>query len=131
MAETQSSHLASAHRNHFGREPFALFRAPGRVNLIGEHTDYAAGFVFPAAINLGTTVAISPREDGRIVLYSQNFETEAAFEASSLPSRGSGQWHDYPLGVYTVLHQMGIRVPAFSITIAGNVPLGAGLSSSA
>jgi len=131
MAETQSSHLASAHRNHFGREPFALFRAPGRVNLIGEHTDYAEGFVFPAAINLGTTVAISPREDGRIVLYSQNFETEAAFEASSLPSRGSGQWHDYPLGVYTVLHQMGIRVPAFSITIAGNVPLGAGLSSSA
>jgi galactokinase len=123
--------LAAGHTKHFGEEPAALFVAPGRVNLIGEHTDYAEGFVFPAAINLETTVAISPRSDGRIVLYSQNFETEASFEAAAVPPHGGGKWHDYPLGVLATLSQMGIRIPAFSMTIAGNVPLGAGLSSSA
>jgi galactokinase len=123
--------LAAGHRKHFGEEPAALFVAPGRVNLIGEHTDYAEGFVFPAAIDLETAVAISPRNDGRIVLYSQNFETEAFFDTASLPSHGKGQWYDYPLGVHAALSQMGIQIPAFSMTIAGNVPLGAGLSSSA
>lgn len=123
--------LASGHHKHFGNEPLALFVAPGRVNLIGEHTDYAEGFVFPAAIDLETAVAISPRDDGRIVLYSQNFEAEASFDATSIPPHGTGKWHDYPLGVHAVLSQKGIRIPAFSMSIAGNVPLGAGLSSSA
>ncbi len=118
------------HQERFGAKP-ALFRAPGRVNLIGEHTDYAEGFVFPAAIDLTTTVAITPRTDGQAVLYSANFEKEARVDLATLPSRGTGQWEDYPLGVLAMLRQAGIEVPAFSLSITGNVPLGAGLSSSA
>lgn len=118
------------HQERFGARP-ALFQAPGRVNLIGEHTDYAEGFVFPAAIDLTTTVAVTPRTDGQVVLYSANFEKEARIEIAAIPKRGNGQWEDYPLGVLAMLQQAGIQVPAFSLSITGNVPLGAGLSSSA
>lgn len=118
------------HRDRFGAEP-ALFTAPGRVNLIGEHTDYAEGFVFPAAIDLTTTVAVSPRTDGKVVFYSVNFGREATLDISALPERGTGQWYDYPLGVLVMLRRAGIEIPGFSMSITGNVPLGAGLSSSA
>ncbi len=118
------------HRERFGAAP-KLFAAPGRVNLIGEHTDYAEGFVFPAAIDLTTTVAVSPRSDGRMVFYSDNFDREAVFEEAALPEEGTGEWSDYPLGVAVVMRRSGIRVPGFSMSITGNVPLGAGLSSSA
>ena len=118
------------HQERFGARP-ALFRAPGRVNLIGEHTDYAEGFVFPAAIDLTTTVAVTPRSDGLAVLYSANFEKEVRVELAALPKQGTGQWEDYPLGVLAMLQQAGVAVPAFSLSITGNVPLGAGLSSSA
>lgn len=118
------------HEERFGAGP-ALFTAPGRVNLIGEHTDYAEGFVFPAAIDLTTTVAVTPRTDGQAVLYSANFDKEARVDLAALPERGSGQWEDYPLGVLAKLRQAGIAVPGFSLSITGNVPLGAGLSSSA
>ncbi len=118
------------HRERFGARP-TLFAAPGRVNLIGEHTDYAEGFVFPAAIDLTTTVGVTPRADGQVVLYSANFEKEARVALAELPERGIGQWEDYPLGVLAMLRQAGIEVPGFSMSITGNVPLGAGLSSSA
>ncbi len=118
------------HRERFGARP-TLFAAPGRVNLIGEHTDYAEGFVFPAAIDLTTTVGVTPRADGQVVLYSANFEKEARVAPAELPERGIGQWEDYPLGVLAMLRQAGIEVPGFSMSITGNVPLGAGLSSSA
>lgn len=118
------------HEERFGAKP-ALFRAPGRVNLIGEHTDYAEGFVFPAAIDLTTTVAVTPRTDGQAVLYSENFDEEARVDLAALPERGGGQWEDYPLGVLAMLRQAGLEVPGFSMSITGNVPLGAGLSSSA
>lgn len=118
------------HQERFGAKP-TLFRAPGRVNLIGEHTDYTEGFVFPAAIDLTTTVAVTPRTDGHAVLYSTNFEKEASMELAALPERGSGQWEDYPLGVLAMLKKAGIEVPGFSMSITGDVPLGAGLSSSA
>lgn len=118
------------HRERFGARP-TLFAAPGRVNLIGEHTDYAEGFVFPAAIDLTTTVGVTPTADGQVVLYSANFEKEARVALAELPERGIGQWEDYPLGVLAMLRQAGIEVPGFSMSITGNVPLGAGLSSSA
>lgn len=118
------------HRERFGTDP-ALFVAPGRVNLIGEHTDYAEGFVFPAAIDLTTTVGVTPRTDGQAVLYSANFEKEASVKVAELPERGIGQWEDYPLGVLAMLRRSGVEIPGFSLSIEGNVPLGAGLSSSA
>lgn len=118
------------HEERFGQRP-RVFAAPGRVNLIGEHTDYADGFVMPAAINFATFAAISPREDGAVVLRSENFGDQTTRSLDDLPVRGSGHWSDYPLGVLSVLREEGVAVPAFSVTLNGDVPLGAGLSSSA
>lgn len=118
------------HEERFGQRP-RVFAAPGRVNLIGEHTDYADGFVMPAAIDFATFAAISPREDGAIVLRSENFREQFKYAADDLPQQARGHWSDYPLGVLSVLREEGVAVPAFSLTLNGDVPLGAGLSSSA
>lgn len=124
------STLRSLHLARFHAEP-AIFAAPGRVNLIGEHTDYAEGFVMPAAIDFATLAAISPRSDGKIAIYSENYSTERIFDAATLPQEPSGHWSDYPLGVVAVLAGEGHVIPAFSLSLWGDVPLGAGLSSSA
>jgi galactokinase len=121
----RSKHLARYHA-----EP-AVFAAPGRVNLIGEHTDYAEGFVMPAAINFATLAGISPRTDGKIAIYSENYGEEKVFEAASLPAKGSKHWSDYPMGVVAILAGEGHKIPGFSLSIWSDVPLGSGLSSSA
>jgi len=108
-----------------------MFAAPGRVNLIGEHTDYADGFVMPAAIDFATFAAISPRGDGKIVIRSENYSEQVEHAAAALPQKRRGHWSDYPLGVLAVLAEEGISIPAFSLTLHGDVPVGAGLSSSA
>ncbi len=120
-----SKHLARYHA-----EP-VIFAAPGRVNLIGEHTDYAEGFVMPAAINFATLASISPRKDGKIAIYSENYGEEKIFEAASLPAKGSKHWSDYPMGVVAILAGEGHKIPGFSLSIWSDVPLGSGLSSSA
>jgi galactokinase len=120
----------SMHQTRFHAVP-AIFAAPGRVNLIGEHTDYGEGFVLPAAINFATMTAISPRRDGKVVLYSENFAEEKTFSADALPAHGSRHWSDYPLGVLSILAGEGHAIPAFSLSIWSDVPLGSGLSSSA
>jgi galactokinase len=122
--------LRTAHRARFHAEP-AIFVAPGRVNLIGEHTDYAEGFVMPAAIDFATLAAISPRSDGKIVIYSENYGEEKNFETVALPSHASKHWSDYPLGVVSILLAEGHPIPPFSLSLWGDVPLGSGLSSSA
>ena len=76
--------IRALHLGRFKAEP-AVFVAPGRVNLIGEHTDYAEGFVMPAAIDFATLAGISPRTDGKVVIYSENFGEERIFDAASLP----------------------------------------------
>src|SRR5271157_36766 len=125
-----SAILRSMHLRRFQANP-AIFVAPGRVNLIGEHTDYAEGFVMPAAIDFATLAGISPRSDGKIVLYSENYSQERAFEAAALPVKGSRHWTDYPLGVVAILAGEGHAIPGFSLSLWGDVPLGSGLSSSA
>ena len=120
----------SMHVARFQAEP-AIFVAPGRVNLIGEHTDYAEGFVMPAAIDFATLAGISPRTDGKIVLYSENYGQERSFEAAALPAKASQHWTDYPLGVVAILAGEGLAIPGFSLSLWGDVPLGSGLSSSA
>jgi galactokinase len=122
--------LRSLHLARFQAEP-AIFVAPGRVNLIGEHTDYAEGFVMPAAIDFATLAAISPRSDGKIVLYSENYQEERSFDASALPAKASKHWTDYPMGVVAILTGEGHKIPGFSLSLWGDVPLGSGLSSSA
>jgi galactokinase len=122
--------LRSLHLARFKAEP-EIFAAPGRVNLIGEHTDYAEGFVMPAAIDFATLAAISPRSDGKVVLYSENFSEERTFEAAALPAKATKHWSDYPLGVLAILAGQDCTIPAFSMSLWGDVPLGSGLSSSA
>jgi len=122
--------LRSLHLDRFNAEP-DIFAAPGRVNLIGEHTDYAEGFVMPAAIDFATLAGISPRSDGKIVIYSHNYAQERVFDAASLPPKASRHWSDYPVGVVSILAAEGHRIPGFSLTLWGDVPLGSGLSSSA
>ncbi len=118
------------HAERFGAEP-AVFVAPGRVNLIGEHTDYAGGFVMPAAIDFVTLAAISPRSDGRVVVWSENFHEQVSHQIEGPPKNGGGHWSGYPLGVLRILREAGFAVPPFSLSVQGDVPLGAGLSSSA
>ena len=118
------------HAERFDAEA-AVFLSPGRVNLIGEHTDYAGGFVMPAAIDFGTLAAISRRNDGRVVVRSENFDEQVSHQIDGLPKNGGGHWSGYPLGVVKVLRDAGFNVPAFSLTIEGDVPVAAGLSSSA
>jgi galactokinase len=121
--------LRSMHVARFKAEP-TIFVAPGRVNLIGEHTDYAEGFVMPAAINFATLAAISPRNDGKIAIYSENFGEEKIFDAAAAP-KANKNWSDYPMGVVAILTGEGHKFPGFSLTLWGDVPLGSGLSSSA
>jgi galactokinase len=128
VLETESE--LRAHRQRFGQDGRA-FAAPARVNLIGEHTDYTGGLVMPMAIDFATVAVVSPREDGRAVFYSANYREEALFEIASLGRVPGGDWSDYPAGVLWSLHQEGIKLPGFSLSLSGNVPLGAGLSSSA
>ncbi len=120
----------SMHLARYQAEP-AIFAAPGRVNLIGEHTDYAEGFVMPAAINFATLAGISSRTDGKIAIYSENYGEERVYEAASLPAKGSKHWSDYPMGVVSILAGEGHKIPGFSLSIWSDVPLGSGLSSSA
>jgi galactokinase len=122
--------MRALHLSRFKAEP-AVFVAPGRVNLIGEHTDYAEGFVMPAAIDFATLAGISPRTDGKVVLHAENFGEERTFDAGDLPKQASRHWSDYPLGVLAVLAGEGLRIPGLSLTLWGDVPLSSGLSSSA
>src|SRR6202789_794395 len=105
--------------------------APGRVNLIGEHTDYSGGFVMPAAIDFRTIAAIRSRQDGQIVLSSENMGEQVSYPADPLPVAARKHWSDYPMGVAWSLAQEGVRAGGFELSLEGNVPLGAGLSSSA
>jgi galactokinase len=109
----------------------AVYRAPGRVNLIGEHTDYNQGFVLPAAIDLFCWAAASRRDDDKLVVYSGNFGESVDFDLGDQNPRRSGKWWDYPVGVAWALRQSGYRLRGTNLYIRGDVPVGAGLSSSA
>ena len=119
-----------AHRQRFG-DSGQVFAAPARVNLIGEHTDYTGGFVMPMAIDFQTMAVVSSREDGRAVFYSANYDDEVSFEIAGLGRSPEGRWSDYPVGVLWSLGEAGVEVGGFSMSLSGDVPAGAGLSSSA
>jgi len=126
----RSTDIAERFRAKFGANP-RVYRAPGRVNLIGEHTDYNEGYVMPAAIGLYCWVAISPREDHKLVVYSDEYSEAAEVDLSAPAVQPRKTWSDYPVGVALQLKQAGFPLRGANILIHGKIPMGAGLSSSA
>jgi len=109
----------------------SIYRAPGRVNLIGEHTDYNDGLVLPAAIDFYCWAAVAPRRDRKLVIHSENFNETVEAGLDSLSPLEKKHWANYPLGVAWALAQAGKPLTGANLYISGEVPLGAGLSSSA
>src|ERR1044072_7717285 len=107
------------------------FKAPGRVNLIGEHTDYNDGFVMPAALDFFTWVQLSPLEQRKLHVFSENFDEEVEIDLDDPKLAARGQWSDYPIGVAVVMERAGYRLRGARLRIRGEVPIGSGLSSSA
>lgn len=130
--DRQVAEVTGAFANYFGHKPDGLWRAPGRVNLIGEHTDYNEGLVLPFAINRSTTVAVSIRADRTVRLVSSFGEAEAVlFDLDTFAPEDAHGWSAYPAGVAWELEQAGVQVPGFELYVSSDVPVGAGLSSSA
>ena len=107
------------------------FRAPGRVNLIGEHTDYNDGFVMPAAINLSVFASVWPRDDRKLQIKSDRFDDEIEFDLNQPNRAAEHHWSDYAVGVAVMLERAGHRLRGARLELRGEVPLGSGLSSSA
>ena len=114
----------------FGRQP-RLFRAPGRVNIIGGHTDYNEGFVLPTTTGLYTWIAIAPRADRTLRVFSCKFDSLEVIDLDQIKRSGDGQWYEYVKGVASVLEAAGHSLRGADILIDGDIPLGGGLSSSA
>lgn len=116
----------------FGKDPSFRAAAPGRVNLIGEHTDYNDGYVLPVAIQFGVTVLASPRTDGRVNLVSADFDGRVSFSLDEPLTRdASASWSDYPKGVLSEYRKAGLRPSGMDVVYCGDVPIASGLSSSA
>ncbi len=128
---TEFSGLVKAFERHFHRVPDIVVTAPGRVNLIGEHTDYNGGFVFPAAINFGTSVAAAKRDDRTVSVVALDFSGSVShFGLDDIQPDTVQPWSNYVRGVLKILAEQH-EFQGMNLVITGNVPQGAGLSSSA
>jgi len=125
-------HVAAEFQKHYGRAPRWIVAAPGRVNVIGEHTDYNDGFVLPMAIEryaiMAADVAAAP---GKISVYDTQFKQSALIEVTAPVSKGSPKWSNYIRGVLAGFQSRGVTLPALDVAFLSTVPLGGGLSSSA
>jgi galactokinase len=117
------------YKNRSGKP--VLFFSPGRVNLIGEHTDYNSGYVLPCALNFGTYLLIRPGEGEIINMASVNFDTQYAISLKDITRKIEGSWTNYPAGVITEFIARGFKITGMDMLFAGDIPNGAGLSSSA
>jgi len=115
----------------FGPGPVGLARAPGRVNLIGEHTDYNGGYVMPMAIDRDVRIAFRPSDDERVELLTLDLDERVVVELSSMDRERLPVWARYPLGVAAMLRKQGYTVRGLRGVVKGDVPIGGGLSSSA
>ena len=125
--------LRALFRDSFGASPTLVTRAPGRVNLIGEHTDYNDGFVLPCAISKQTMVAVRPRDDGLVNIVAGDLDaatTRFSLRGPILPDVDA-PWSNYVRGMVSLLQAEGLEFPGVDMAILGNMPQGAGLSSSA
>ena len=123
--------IAEHHVGLYGSEPDGVFRAPGRVNLIGEHTDYNDGFVLPTPIDRYLQVSAKKRQDNKLNLYAIDFDEKAQHRLDKLSYDEEYLWANYVLGVADVLQKRGYKLGGADICVTGDVPIGAGLSSSA
>lgn len=130
MEKLKANELPQVFEREFHARP-KIFRAPGRVNLIGEHTDYNDGFVLPSAIGFYAHVAIAPREDGKLFFKSTAYDGQFEFDVTRLPERKQDAWSDYVLGVAHQLKRAGIALTGANLLLHSEVPVGSGLSSSA
>ena len=128
--ESTAEFLTDEFQRSYHTRP-AIFRAPGRVNLIGEHTDYNDGFVMPVAIGFYTWIAASRRPDRTIQVRSEDFGETIDLPLDSLAGPPRKHWSDFVRGVAAVLQGKGVVLSGASLIIQGQVPMGAGLSSSA
>jgi galactokinase len=125
------SRVRKSFRSIFHSRPEFIVRAPGRVNLIGEHTDYNEGFVLPMAIDRAVWIALRPRPDRRVSVHSLDLGLVADFELDSLTRGGDARWEEYLKGVAHELQVDGFKLQGWEGVMTGDVPRGAGLSSSA
>jgi galactokinase len=125
--------MIESFRKLFGpAQGLRVFRAPGRVNLIGEHTDYNLGFVLPVAVELAAYIAAAPGSDGKLRIYSEHRQEMREWDIAQLGSlQRAGHWTDYPIGVARELLATGFGIPPANLLIRSTVPEGSGLSSSA
>ncbi len=124
------THVTQAFQIHFGAAPAFVVRAPGRVNLIGEHTDYNDGFVLPMAIDHAVWIALRLRQDGQVHVHSLDLDRSTTFDLAALRYQDEG-WAEYVKGVAWALQEAGYALIGWEGVLAGDVPRGAGLSSSA
>lgn len=131
MAGPASFLIEGFHEKYGGGAP-RLVRAPGRVNLIGEHTDYSLGFVLPVALQMACHIAVGPSDDGRLRVWSENVRQSREWEVDDLGAlEPAGEWSDYVAGVARELVRAGCNVRPSNLYLWSTVPVGSGLSSSA
>jgi galactokinase len=123
--------LIRSHEEEYGQSPDIIAQAPGRVNLIGEHTDYNEGFVLPMAIDYFVQVAVSRRKDQHLRFHSVDFKDRKRTSLSNLRFKKEDRWANYLKGVISVLQGRGYISGGLSFSVSGNIPVGVGLSSSA
>jgi galactokinase len=137
MISTEAStaeRIKEKYIEHFGddtgTDKFRLFRSPGRINLIGEHTDYNNGFVLPASVDKAVYFAISPRTDNQVILYAVDLDESYTFSVEDI-SKPDQKWAYFQLGIIEQIYKKDIKIGGFQAAFGGDVPQGAGMSSSA
>ena len=130
MSESLKQQLIASFEENFKGHPVFITHAPGRVNLIGEHTDYNEGFVMPMAIERAIWITLRPIEEKKVRLFSLGFNAWAEFDLETLINNGQG-WVEYIKGIAAMLDEAGYPLKGWEGVIASNIPVGAGLSSSA
>ena len=128
----QNEIIGHIFKQQFEIEPEVICYAPGRVNLLGDHTDYNDGFVLPAAIDVGTTIAASRRNDNQVVAFAEGYSTNVdCFSLENIAFSHKEMWRNYVRGTLKCLRESNTDFGGVNLAITGNVPQGAGLSSSA
>jgi galactokinase len=130
MIEILVNKVINAYQSRFQESPTAIISAPGRINLIGEHTDYSGGYVLPVAIDLGVAIAFGPRDDRAVELFSLDFEESFRFYLDDIDCHQE-HWRSYITAVAMAMQEDGYDLKGWQGVLGGTIPIGAGLSSSA